>query len=92
MPSFNFEAVKNEVIAFCRKGLIPLTFQENTRMLFASKVGRGGGADGFCDVLESGLEALVRRRFAGGGLVSRLILVQVRYPTTTSSPEVARHE
>jgi hypothetical protein len=43
------EVLKNEVIDFCRNGVIPFTFQEKMRM--ASGLGGPEGVDGGgCDV------------------------------------------
>jgi len=67
------EVLKKEVIDFCRNGVIPFTFQEKMRMTSGSG-GRRGLAGGECDVAVV-VTCSVFLRFAGGGLISRSILI-----------------
>jgi hypothetical protein len=69
-----FDAEKKDVIDFCRKGEIPLTFHEKIRMLFDFNNGRSWGTGDVCLAIVAVEPAAVLRLLAGGGLISRLML------------------
>jgi hypothetical protein len=72
----DLEGWKNDVMGFCRKGAMPLTFHEKMRKVFAPSGGSGSGAaEAFGDDVCVGIDvcASVFRRFTGGGLMSRFI-------------------
>jgi hypothetical protein len=77
----DFDAEKKDVIDFCKKGVMPLTFHEKIRMLLGPSGGRGFGAFGAWLITGVDVGALVLRRFGGGGLMSRLIFTKLRTNT-----------
>lgn len=74
LPLVDFDTGKNEVIDFCRKGVMPFTFHEKMRMLLGSKRGNGSGSSNVCFTTGVDVPTPILRRFAGGGLMSRLML------------------
>lgn len=69
-------AWKNEGIGGWRKGEMPLMFQEKMRRVG----GRAGLMSQGLDADAAAVEAVVLRRFVGGGLIARFI--GLRYLTT----------
>jgi hypothetical protein len=88
-----FDAEKKDVIDFCRKGVIPLTFHEKTRMLFGSNNGRAWGTctEGVCFAIVAVEPADVLRLLAGGGLISRLMLACLRYIAVDARTKAHKH-
>jgi hypothetical protein len=71
------EAGKNDVIDFCRKGVMPLMFHEKMRIQSLSSGGRACGAAGICFAIGVVGPDAILRRLLGGGLISRLMLAKL---------------
>lgn len=74
-PAARGDVGKNDVMGFCKKGVMPLMFQEKMRMLL------GAGGPGVV-VLGSGslvtgceVDLLVFLLLVGGGLISRVMVL-----------------
>ena len=71
--------IRNHVIGFCRNGAMPSMFQEKMRIVFESRGGRGVGDAGVLGGAVCPGDAAVfvatLRRFEGGGLISRSIVL-----------------
>jgi len=75
----DLEIWKKSVIGFCRNGAMPSMFQEKMRNVFESRGGRGVGDAGVLGGAVCPGDAAVfvasLRRFEGGGLISRFIVL-----------------
>jgi hypothetical protein len=73
----DLEGWKKDVIGLCRNGVMPLMFQEKIRKVFELRGGSGAGVLLGGAVFKESVTAFIEvlRRFAGGGLISRFMVV-----------------
>ena len=71
--------MKNSVIGFCRNGTMPSIFQEKMRNVFESRgergVGDAGVLGGAVCLGDAAVFVATLRRFEGGGLISRFMVL-----------------